>query len=561
MQAAEAGPDQRLALNDASTEPTAVSDVGQDQQIGMSVAPPAGPNTSQGPTMSVQPPPGPTPAPAPATPPPPQLDEDEQLRAQQQAYINAPVYHAPVKGGLRPKAAEIVSEGAEAPMSSADWQELQRANESIMQAKVATTGLLVGRAEQQAAEAQAALPELQNRYLQSQKELEDRQASARQDLAHVQSMLQDVNSRRVDHGRFFARQGTVGNIVAGIAQMLGAFAATVGHTENFAKQIIDQRMASDIAEQREEIENGRASANNALQMFREKYKFDIPQAESALKIAQFGVVNAQLKQFEGMKLSQDAQAELQNWFAENQKAQFLEARKLYTASMGKQTRKESLTYQQGSAGGYAAPTHAEKMGRYGEIEAGQKTGTILKPGEGEPKLNRNLVIQGLDGTQVEARSEQEAIKIRDMRALQLNADRSAKELEKLSTIGNAINPATYHKYVGHLEAMVNSANTLFGQGVVRGEDLDRWRKQILGDQYGIGAAEAAKEMREIINNAYQSRVDAQMGAAVTEKYRKGKPEARYGGARATTPTVTPRGAAEPSDDRLLEELRKYGEQP
>jgi hypothetical protein len=333
--------------------------------VGQGAAPP--PQAAPVPTAPV-----PSTAPAATAP-----DSEEQLRAQQQAYVNAPVQVAPTKGGLRPKSAEVVSEGAEAPMAAEDWKDLSQLNKNIEQTQVAKAMVARTQAENQIAQAQAKMPALQQQYEQNKAELDGARARAKSDLGKVQMMLNDVNQKKVDHGRFFAQRGTFGALAAGIAQALGASAAILSGTgRNVVAEQMNRMVDEDIAQQREEIENGRANANNALQSLRVRYDFDIPQAESALKIAQLGVMNAQLQQYEGMKMSAEATTGLDAWIAQNRKDQFMEARKIYTASVGKQTRKEQLAYQAGSPGGMVNPTEKIRHERLQTIKESQETGTI-----------------------------------------------------------------------------------------------------------------------------------------------------------------------------------------
>lgn len=502
--------------------------------------------SSTGPNQSVQPPQA-------SQGPPPEVDPDEQLRAQLQAGVNAPVYQAPVKGGLRPKSAEVTSEGAEAPMEAADWRELQDANEAIAQTQVTKAAVLRAQAENQIAQAQAQMPALQQEYEANKAQLDRARASAKQDLAKVQGLLQEVNTKKIDHHRLFLHSGFVGGMFAGIAQALGAGAAILGRTgHNVVKEQMDADLANDIAEQREEIENGRANANNALQMLRDRYNFDIPQAESALKIAQLGVQNAQLQQFQGMKMSDDAQMGLEQWIAQNQKDQFLEARKLYTASMGKQTRKESLTYQQGSAGGYRAPTDAERSRRLANIKAAQEAGIIQKPGEGKEQIDPQLVVYDTNGKAIAARNKESADKIRDKYEQYKTIMPSIGAMKSSAGHFNTLSPEERATFALNFETAVSTYNTSLGQGQMKDADMERWHNMI--SQGNFGAQRALAEFEKLVQNKYQAAVDSQTGPEVHEDFSRGKPKAGYNKKRAATPTV---GRSQSNSDASVDDLRQY----
>ncbi len=325
-----------------------------------------------------------------------------------------------------------------------------------------------------------------------------------------------------------------------------------GTGRNVVAEQINRQVDEDVAEQREEIENGRANANNALQALRDRYNFDIPQAESALKIAQLGVVNAQLKEYEGMKMSQDSQMGLEQWMAENQKAQFLEARKLYTASMGKQTRKEQLAFQQGSAGGYRDPNHKEKMDKYAEIEAGQKTRTIPTPGEGGEKIPDALIVYDTNGNAVKARTEEEAKGIRKQYAIFKKTMPSVDALEKAAGFWDQMSPDERASWGLNFESAASTFNTGLGQNSMKDDDFKRWHGYL--SQGGLGAKKALAEMRKIATNSYQADVDSQTGPQVRENFSRGKPKASYANKRATTPTV---GHSQQGTSASLDDLHQY----
>ncbi len=546
--AADAGGAQQAA-------PPSMADVGPN----MSPAPAQGPMVSQAaPGMSAPGPQAPQGPPQAQRPPPGEVDPDEQLRAQQQAYVNQPVRGAASPGGYRPRTSEESFTDAGLPLDPEQAAELARYNENIKVAKQAETGLLVARAQEQMASAQAAIPDLVMKQKEAEARLQQAQNGARQDLQKVKDLIQATNEKKVDPGRMFqGGKGVVAGIFAVMAQAFGAYAAIKSKTgRNFGGELVQQAIDRDIAAQKEEIDQGRVGANNMLAVLQKKYDYDLPQAESALRMAQTGVVQQQLRAFEGGKLSQDAMANLGTWQADLEKQQFMEARKLYEAGLGKHSRKVNLQYQAPSGGGLAAPTEAERQKRLGTIKLAQETGTMLKPGEGKEQIDPATVIYGVDGKPVAATSPKSADDVRKQYKLYKQAKPSLNKLQELAGLGKSFNWNDSAAYAIHLENVINTANTIAGQGVVRSDDIDRYKTAIA--QGGLGAKRALAELSGILDNTYQSSVDAETGPSVAVDFGKGKPRATYTKKRAATPTVG-RGAAgsDATPDDLKNALEAY----
>jgi hypothetical protein len=537
------------------TPPPSVADVGPQ----MSMAPPPGPAASMAPPQSPQ---GPAPAPRPQAQPPAEVDPDEQARAQQQAAVNRPVRDAASPGGYRPRTSEESFTDAGLPLDPEQAQELQRLNENVKVAKQAETGLLVARAQEQTQAAQAALPDLILKQKEAEERLQRAQDGARHDLQQAKDLIQATNEKKIDPGRMFqGGKGAIAGIFAVIAQSLGAYAAIKSKTgRNFGAEIVQQAIDRDIAAQKEEIDQGRAGANNMLAVLQRKYDYEMPQAEAALRMAQNSVVQKQLAAFEGMKLSQDAMANLGSWQADLEKQQFLESRKLYEAGIGKHSRRISSQFQAPTSGGLREPTHAEKMGRYAEIEAAQKTGTIAKPGDGKEQIDPKLIVYDTSGSAVAARTEKEATDIRKQYAIYKKTMPSVDELEKAAGFWDQMSPDQRASWALNFESAASTFNTGLGQNSMKDDDFRRWHDYL--QQGGLGAKKALAEMRKIATNSYQAEVDSQTGPQVKEDFSKGKPKAGYTKKRATTPTV---GRSQAGSDVSSEELKKalegYGNAP
>lgn len=538
--------DDRTAQNEyASYQPEPVSNASTYQP-----APPPSRADVEPQMSSVQPE-----APPAQAAPPPQAQQEQadadKLQRNIDEYAMRPVVSGPTRGGVIPVKQDVTREASGIPydpngpqaMARADAHlDVQLANQQAYRSQAA-------RAAGEAAAYEAALPELQRKAAIAQKQVEHRQRIYRQERAELDDLVaESANAQKsFNANRWFDDRGAVGAIGAGIAQAFGAYsAALVGGDNQIAKQI-NSYIDRDIANQRAQIESGKAGVDNQLMRLKMKYG-DLDQAEAALRIATQKIVDNQIASYAASTKNADLIAAGDKWLAENQQRYILAEQAFENASYGKTSVKTDAKVVAPSAGGQRAPTEKEIQERYNTLE---KRGKVVEGTyEGEIKRQKALgmdpekadkqkplVIENLDGSQVEARSAPEATKIRELRSLQVSADKTARELEKLSSVGARLSPTQQKKYLANLEATINSANTLFGQGVVRGEDVDRYKSQILGDQYGIGAAEAAKELREIINNAYQARVDSQRGSEVVETHGRRGAQVNYTGKASKNPTA------------------------
>jgi hypothetical protein len=85
-------------------------------------------------------------------------------------------------------------------------------------------------------------------------------------MSAVQQFDDEAQGRYAEFGpdRFFKQKGTWATIGAAIAQGLGAYAAILGRTENFAGNIIQNAIDRDIAAQREEYLRDKDARNNLV---------------------------------------------------------------------------------------------------------------------------------------------------------------------------------------------------------------------------------------------------------------------------------------------------------
>lgn len=357
------GPDMRTAQNGFQTTDQRLDAGGpapglDDQLQAMNFQGPAGGAPAPPPQPAAQAPavgggPGPE---ARAAPPDPQ--------AEAMKFITAPVRVAPTRGGVIPKTQSQTVEQEGLPYDPALAEQRADANINMMVARRNTAETLATRAQAESLHAQAQIPELQKQAAQAQTEVEEQHNQYKRERADLDRMILESqqNQKSFNANRWFESRGAIGQIGAVLAQAVGAYAAVLGHTENWAQKIINQYIDADIATQREQIESGKAGVNNALQRLNLRYG-DINQAQAALKIAMGKVADTQALAYAKATGSQDIINTWEEQVAKNQVERTAEEQKFQAAAMGKRTTATQGQVVAPSAGGVRAPTTAEMSAR------------------------------------------------------------------------------------------------------------------------------------------------------------------------------------------------------
>jgi hypothetical protein len=197
------------------------------------------------------------------------------------------------------------------------------------------------------------------RQQEQQKVTNDLMKRVRDDRARYEEVRAEYQKAEVDPKRVFSGVGGVlAAIASAIAQGLGAYAATLGKTENFAAGIIDSMIERDIAAQEKELATKGWAADNALSdMLRETENLD--QAKALLRTVQLDYVSSQRAQVAAASKSQQIQQRAQEWdLAEQEK--FTRWQEEYMRnSMGKHSARISQDMQYPVApqgGGYRPPS-------------------------------------------------------------------------------------------------------------------------------------------------------------------------------------------------------------
>lgn len=335
---------------------------------------------------------------APAAPPmTPEQQQQEGVRA---------LMLAPKRGGAAhpaqfvPKSKEESYSEAGAPYDPEQADLRQKAAEGILDAHLATAGMLKQRADTEALGYAAAQPGLAAQKAKAQSAYDAAQAGYERDKAKIDELTEQTAQQKIDPNQWFTggSLGAFGGIMAVIGQALGAKAATQGGTENFAQKIVQNAIDRDIASQRQAIEQGRAKRDNALQMLNVHYK-DLDQATTALHLIQSNVAqNEMLRQaalYKRDDIMSQAKEDVANWAKSNVDRE----QTFYNQSIGKRSGKVEMAYQPASSGGGGLDLpelarRAEAMRKLGVPEDQIAKSLGLPSGEGGKENQAN--VQHLD---------------------------------------------------------------------------------------------------------------------------------------------------------------------
>lgn len=361
-------------------------------------------------------------APAGATgggPPAPTEPQGPGVQQQMTDYVNRPVYSAPTKGGYRPVRESQTVEQEGLPYDERLARQREEANNAVVDAHLATAQAQAHRAQAESLQYQAQLPELQKRAAQAQLDMQGQQDAYKRERADLDRLMAESQQQEksFNANRWMESKGVVGQIGATIAQAFGAYAATLSHGENWAKKIIDGAIDRDIAEQKAQIDAGKAGVNNALKKLELRYG-DMNQAQAALKLAMQNSVDAQIQSYAAATKSDDVKNAAGEWLAQNQKDRVDTEQKFMAASLGKRKTETSGQVVAPSAGGARMPTEKEKQDRLRTIKEGQDVGAMPDTSRAGRELD---------------------IKEKEFEAKKKNNPNVAKAQEQLDAINNSLN--------------------------------------------------------------------------------------------------------------------------
>lgn len=253
--------------------------------------------------------------------------------------------------GFSPDMKKVVTEAGPAYDPRAAAERMQ-AGENVLDAQLNKAATDKSIAEATAAHAQAANISAQQQLAHQQAEIQRKQQAYKDQNQHLTAELADYTKTAApDPNRFFKNRGVVANIFSAIGQGLGAFGASVGHTQNFAFEYVQSQIKADIAQQQAEYEAGRADRNNALARFVNYYHGDMDMAKAAMLQAQNKVAETETQAFAAQAQSKDISASAQVLAAQFQQQQLLAEQQRAELAQGKTTTTSEDKFHQASGGG------------------------------------------------------------------------------------------------------------------------------------------------------------------------------------------------------------------
>ena len=319
----------------------------------------------------------------------------------------------------------------------------EQANQAVVGAKLAEFEAQRAQHEQQATALQASLPSLQQQAAEQKSAFEKLKSAAQKERGRIDKYVEEYDrTAQVDPGRIYKAGFGLAGISMMLGQALGAYAATLAGGDNFAQKIVQQKLETDLAAQRENIKEGRVGIDNMLARLQREYG-DAEQAESAWKILQSEVLDREIKSYQAAAQSGIVDRAAAVWLAQNQSDRLREEQKFMELSIGKSTQTVSADMVVPRRGGSRPMTDAEL--EEAQIKANER-GVKLHKSENELGFERKggkyaaesapdpkLYVEGFGN----AKTEKEAVALRTAKAeydaRERMLDRMAQLNDKAST--------------------------------------------------------------------------------------------------------------------------------
>ena len=347
------------------------------------------------------------------------------------------------------------------------------------------------------------------------------QAQATRDQA-----LAEYSSSKVDPSRIFSGGvGVLKSIGAALAAGAGAWGATIGHTRNFAQEIIDSAVNRDIAAQEAEIRIKKDTADNALSdLMRRGMSLD--QAKNTLMTIQNQWMQRNMADAATKSGDERIAGQWQQQVAERDK-QNLDYEQAYrdkAAGEATKTVASKVMYPQaGSAGGLVPVAAPKALGIAGTTANTEGTiaGTAKTTGEAvaaerkakaatapKPNIEANSDLQGL--TALDALKAKDpgghifveggTFASKETEDYMAHAKTAATQIAQRLSGGRRPNPVLYQQILEGLTNHRESERKAFQKAI--GEQLELKRKTDVssGAQAPAPAADAADDAAEEASN-------------------------------------------------------------
>jgi hypothetical protein len=334
------------------------------------------------PVQAPTPPPPAAPAPPPVTPPAPPAEqgapgvppmlarspgpeappspEDAAMAASNaridQALLTGRMPGGPVTpgrpAGFSPDIKKVVNEAGPAydPRAAGERQD---AGDMVLDAQLAKAASEKQTADALVADATAKNLAAQQQVAAQQAEmLRKRQAFQQQDAALQQDLADYSESAKPDPNRYWSTPGgAFSGMLSLIGQGLGAFGATIGHTQNWAFEAAQRKIQLEMAAQEKAYDAGRGDRKNALARLTEHYHGDIDMGKLALQQALNKVAETETNRFAAQARSKDIVANAQVMAAQFQQQQLLSEQQRAELAAGKTTTTVEDKFHQATGGG------------------------------------------------------------------------------------------------------------------------------------------------------------------------------------------------------------------
>ncbi len=298
--------------------------------------------------------------PAPAAPAAPAEPEDPAIAASNarlaQDLIAGRQTGGPVAparpAGFSPDIKKTVTEAGPAYDPRAAGERLDAGN-MVLDAQLAKAAAEKQNADAMAAHATAANIAAQQQAQRQQAEMLRKQQAFQQQDASLQKDLADYSeSAKPDPSRYWSTPGgAFSGFLSIIGQALGAFGATLGHTENFAMKAAQQKIQLEMAAQEKAYDGGRGDRKNALARLSDYYHGDMDMARLALQQSLNKVAETETQRFAAQSQSKEITANAQLLAAQFQQQQLLAEQQRAELAAGKTTTTVEDKYHQASGGG------------------------------------------------------------------------------------------------------------------------------------------------------------------------------------------------------------------
>ncbi|HYQ03723.1 MAG TPA: hypothetical protein VER96_33850 [Polyangiaceae bacterium] len=328
-------------------------------------APPAAaPAAAPTPSAPVPTPEPPTPGPQGtegAQPPPASSDPNAEAMAASDARMREALRTGHLPGaapqpftpaGFSPDSNKVVTERGPAYDTAAAHDRLAAAG-MVLDAQMAKAASDKETADAQLADAAAKNLAAQQEAARNKAEIQRKQMAFQQQDARLQQDLAEyTESAKPDPNRYWSTPGgAFSGMLSIIGQGLGAFGATIGHTENWAFQAAQKKIQLEMAAQQEAFDAGRGDRKNALARLTEYYHGDIDMAKLALQQSLNKVAETETLRFGAQARSKDIAANAQVLAAQFQQQQLLNEQARADLAAGKTTTTSEEKYHRASGGG------------------------------------------------------------------------------------------------------------------------------------------------------------------------------------------------------------------